>query len=173
MFFSRPIAILLSVSFITGCAVGPDYRKPDIALPDHYLGKAKLEKRNAVTNANLATWWNGFSDPQLSRFVLLALEQNLDIAQASARITQARAGLGAARAALLPSGNISAQATRNHQSLETPIGQLLNAVPGYDRNGNLYEANLSAGWELDVFGGLRREQAVSYTHLTLPTNREV
>ncbi len=163
MFFSRPIAILLSVSFITGCAVGPDYRKPDIALPDHYLGKAQLEKRNALSNAdlanaNLATWWNGFSDPQLTRFVLLALEQNLDIAQASARIAQARSGLGAARAALLPSGNISAQATRNHQSLETPIGQLLNAVPGYDRNGNLYEANLNAGWELDVFGGLRRER---------------
>lgn len=158
MFFYRPIALLLSVSFITGCAVGPDYRKPDIALPDHYLGQAQLEMRSAVSNANLATWWNGFGDPQLSRFVLLALEQNLDIAQTSARITQARSGLRTAHAALLPSGNVSAQATRNHQSLETPIGQLLNAVPGYDRNGNLYEANLSAGWELDIFGGLRRER---------------
>lgn len=118
----------------------------------------KLEKRNAISNANLATWWDGFGDPQLSRFVLLALEQNLDIAQASARIVQARSGIRAAHSALLPSGNISAQATKNHQSLETPIGQLLNAVPGYDRNGSLYEANLSAGWELDIFGGLRRGQ---------------
>lgn len=158
MFSRRPLALLLSASFVAGCAVGPDYKQPDIPLPDHYLGQAQLEKRSAITNANLATWWDGFGDPQLSRFVLLALEQNLDIAQASARIAQARSGLGSAHAALLPSGNVSAQATKNHQSLETPIGQLLNAVPGYDRDGSLYEANLSAGWELDVFGGLRRDQ---------------
>lgn len=158
MFFRRPLALLLSASIVAGCAVGPDYRKPDVALPDHYLGQVQVEKRNAISNANLATWWDGFGDPQLSRYVLLALEQNLDMAQASARIAQARSGLGAAHAALLPSGNVSAQATKNHQSLETPIGQLLNAVPGYDRDGSLYEANLSAGWELDVFGGLRRGQ---------------
>lgn len=158
MFSCRPLALLLSASFVAGCAVGPDYRKPDLALPDHYIGQTQLENRSAISNTDLATWWNGFGDPQLSRFVLLALEQNLDMAQASARIAQARSGLGMAQAALLPSGNVSVQATKNHQSLETPIGQLLNAVPGYDRDGSLYEANLSAGWELDVFGGLRRGQ---------------
>lgn len=156
--FSRPFALLLSASLVAGCAVGPDYRKPEVPLPDHYLGQTQLEQRSATSNANLATWWEGFGDPQLSRFVLLALDQNLDMAQASARIAQARSGLGSARAALLPSGQVNAQATRNHQSLETPIGQLLNAVPGYDRDGSLYEANLTAGWELDVFGGLRRGQ---------------
>jgi NodT family efflux transporter outer membrane factor (OMF) lipoprotein len=156
--FSRPLALLLSASVVAGCAVGPDYKKPEVPLPDHYLGQTQLEQRSATSNANLATWWEGFGDPQLSRFVLLALDQNLDMAQASARIAQARSGLGSARAALLPSGQVSAQAARNHQSLETPIGQLLNAVPGYDRNGSLYEANLTAGWELDVFGGLRRGQ---------------
>lgn len=154
----RPLALLLIASFVVGCAVGPDYKKPEIVLPDRYIGQAQLENRSTTANATLANWWDGFGDPQLSRFVLLALEQNLDMAQASARIAQARSGLGMARAALLPSANVGVQATRNRQSLETPIGQLLNAVPGYDRNGNLYEANLSAGWELDVFGGLRRER---------------
>jgi NodT family efflux transporter outer membrane factor (OMF) lipoprotein len=158
MFSCRPLALLLSASFVAGCAVGPDYRKPEVPLPDHYLGQTQLEMRSATSNANLATWWDGFGDPQLSHFVLLALGQNLDLAQAAARIAQARSGLGSAHAALLPSGNVSAQVTRNHQSLETPVGQLLNAVPGYDRDGSLYEANLSAGWELDVFGGLRRGQ---------------
>ncbi len=157
----RPLALLLSANFVVGCAVSPDYRKPDIALPDHYIGQAQLEKRSATANSTLANWWDGFDDPLLSRFVLLALEQNLDMAQASARIAQAQSGLGMARAALLPSGNLSAQAIRNRQSLETPIGQLLNAVPGYDRDSSLYEANLSAGWELDVFGGLRRERGAT------------
>ena len=156
MLIFRPLALLLTASFVTGCAVGPDYRKPDLRLPDQYIGQSQLDNRSALSNANLATWWEGFNDPQLSRFVSLALEQNLDMAQASARISQARSGLGSARAALLPSGNVSVEATKNHQSIETPLGQLLNAVPGYDRDGSLYEANLTAAWELDVFGGLHR-----------------
>jgi len=158
MFTIRLLALLMSASVVAGCAVGPDYRKPDIILADQFIGQTQLENRSAVSNATLAAWWDGFGDPQLSRFVLLALEQNLDMAQTSARIAQARSGLGSAEAALLPSGNASLQATKNRQSLETPIGQLLDAVPGYDRNGSLYEANLNAGWELDVFGGLRRGQ---------------
>ncbi|SPA14916.1 Outer membrane lipoprotein, efflux system [Cupriavidus taiwanensis] len=101
-------------------------------------------------------WWAGFGDPQLTRFVQLALEQNLDLAQAFARVTQARAGLGAANAALLPSGNITGQAARAYQSVETPLGRVLNTSPGFDRYGNAFEANASASWELDVFGGLRR-----------------
>ena len=87
---------------------------------------------------------------------MLALEQNLDLAQASARVMQARAGLGAANAALLPSGNVAGQAARAYQSVETPLGQVLNSPPDFDRYGNAYEANVSASWELDVFGGLRR-----------------
>jgi NodT family efflux transporter outer membrane factor (OMF) lipoprotein len=163
MLIFRPIAVLLSAGLITSCAVGPDYKKPDIAFSNQYIGQTQLEKRKAqsdgeLVNTDLATWWDGFSDPLLSRYVRLALEQNLDIAQATARISQAKSGLGAAHAALLPSANVSAQAIRNHQSLETPLGQLLNSTPGYDRNANLYEANLNASWELDLFGGLRREQ---------------
>jgi NodT family efflux transporter outer membrane factor (OMF) lipoprotein len=163
MFSLRSFALLISASVVAGCAVGPDYRKPDITLADQFIGQTQqLENRSAASNATLAVWWDGFDDPQLSRFVALALKQNLDMAQASARIAQARSGLGSAQAALLPSGNASVQAIKNRQSLETPLGQLLNAVPGYDRNGSLYEANLNAGWELDVFGGLRRGQEAAF-----------
>lgn len=163
MLISRPIAVLLSAGLITGCAVGPDYKKPDLTFSDQYIGQVQLEKRKAqsdceLANADFATWWDGFSDPLLSRYVRLALEQNLDIAQANARIVQAKSGLGVSHAALLPSANVNSQAIRNHQSLETPLGQVLNSTPGYNRNANLYEANLNASWELDIFGGLRREQ---------------
>lgn len=61
-----------------------------------------------------------------------------------------------ADAALLPTGNVSASAGRGYQSVETPLGQILHAIPGFDRWGNAYEANLGASWEIDVFGGLRR-----------------
>ncbi|HCL3427743.1 RND transporter [Pseudomonas aeruginosa] len=152
----RSIVLLLLASMATGCAVGPDYRRPDAPLPQHYMGQAASEHGQRVSATELATWWQGFDDPLLTRFVSLALEQNLDLAQAAARVTQARAGLGAANAALLPSGVISGSAARARQSVETPLGQVLNATPGYDRWGNAYEADLGASWEVDVFGGLRR-----------------
>lgn len=154
----RPLALLISASVLAGCAIGPEYTKPEVSLPDHFMGQAQIEQRNDKAIKDIVSWWDGFDDPILSRFVALALEQNLDIAQASARIAQARSGLTMAQAALLPSVNGTAQGTRVHQSLETPLGQLLNNVPGYDRNASMYEANLVAGWELDIFGGLRRER---------------
>lgn len=150
------LAVLLAGTLLVGCAVGPDYVRPRVEMPNHFQGQAEVDQRHAPGGAELATWWTGFGDPQLTRYVTLALEQNLDLAQASARVTQARAGLGAATAALLPSGNISGQAARAYQSVETPLGQVLNATPGFDRYGNNYEADFSASWELDVFGGLRR-----------------
>ncbi|WP_324726797.1 efflux transporter outer membrane subunit [Pseudomonas chlororaphis] len=152
----RPLALLVSASLMAGCAVGPDYQRPDAPLSDRYLGQSAVELRPVATPASLVAWWEGFGDPVLTDFVSKALEQNLDLAQASARVTQARAGLAAANAALLPSGNISGQAARSYQSIETPLGQVLNSTPGYDRYGSAYEVNLGAGWEIDVFGGLRR-----------------
>jgi len=156
MLLTRTLLLSALATLAAGCTVGPGYVRPDTALPDRYLGQAAIEQRQASASADFTVWWEGFGDPQLSRFITLALQQNLDLAQASARVTQARAGLGAANAALLPSGTISAQGARAYQSLETPLGQILNSKPGLDRHGNSYEANLAAGWELDVFGGLRR-----------------
>jgi NodT family efflux transporter outer membrane factor (OMF) lipoprotein len=152
----RALSALIVASLTAGCAVGPDYVKPDAPMPQRYLGQSAVDQRSASATADLGTWWTGFGDPQLTQFVTLALAQNLDLAQASARVMQARAGLGAANAALLPSGSVSGQAARAYQSIETPIGQILNASPNFDRLGSAYEANLGASWELDVFGGLRR-----------------
>jgi NodT family efflux transporter outer membrane factor (OMF) lipoprotein len=152
----RSLAALVVAGLSAACAVGPDYVRPDIPMPGQYLGQAAVDRRQAAARADLVTWWSGFGDPLLTRFVTLSLAQNLDLAQASARVTQARAGLGAANAVLLPAGNVSGQATRAYQSLETPLGQVLSSTPDFDRYGNSYEADLGASWELDLFGGLRR-----------------
>lgn len=152
----RTLVVMISTGLMAGCAVGPNYQRPEFSLSDRFLSQTAVDGRPARANAELIHWWTGFGDPQLTRFVTLALEQNLDLVQASARIAQARAGLGTANAALLPSGSASGQAGRAYQSVETPLGQVMNATPDFDRYGNSYEANLAAGWELDVFGGLRR-----------------
>ncbi|MDR3409956.1 MAG: TolC family protein [Formivibrio sp.] len=152
----RTLISLIVAGLSAGCAVGPDYIRPETPMPDHYLGQEAVEQRHANATADIVAWWDGFGDPQLTRFVTLALQQNLDFVQASARVAQARAGLGAADAALLPSGNIVGQAGRAYQSVETPLGQVLNSNPKFDRYGNTYEADVGVAWDLDVFGGLRR-----------------
>jgi len=156
MFPLRTLALIVSASLLAGCAVGPDYHRPDVPLSDRYQAQSAVQQRSAARPASFAVWWEGFDDPLLSQFVSSALAQNLDLAQATARMAQARAGLGAATAALLPSGNISGQAARAHQSVETPLGQVLSSTPDYNRYGNSYETDLNASWEIDVFGGLRR-----------------
>ncbi len=153
---TRTLIVLISTSLLAGCAAGPDYTRPELAMPEHFLGQVAVDRRPASTSVDLVAWWTGFGDPHLTRVVTLALEQNLDLAQAAARVAQARAGLGAATAALLPSGTIDAQAARAYQSVETPLGRVLDATPEFDRYGSAYEANLGASWELDLFGGLRR-----------------
>lgn len=158
----RSLAFLLSVGVLTGCAVGPDYRSPEIALSPTFIGQKGVDDRPVQHKADLTIWWAAFNDPLLTHFVALALEQNLDIAQAAARVAQSRAALRYADAALLPAANASINAARAYQSVETPLGQVLNAAPGFDRSGSSYEANLGAGWEIDVFGGLRRGREAAY-----------
>ncbi|CAM3280399.1 RND transporter [Pseudomonas floridensis] len=155
----RPLytyALVVSASLMAGCAVGPDYHRPDAPLADRYVARPDANPDSTGAAALNADWWKRFDDPVLNDLVCRALAQNLSLAQASAQLAQARAGLNTATAALLPSGNLNGQAARAYQSVETPLGQVLNATPGFDRYGNGYEANLNAAWELDVFGGLRR-----------------
>src|SRR5215216_2765582 len=153
---SHSLAFLLIASIVTGCALGPNYQPPEMVLSSRFLGQDDVEHREAQRTADLQAWWAAFDDPALTRFVSLALAQNLDIAQAAARVAQSRASLRQAGAALLPSGDVSAHGAKVYQSLETPLGQVLAATPDFDRIGSSYEANVGASWEVDVFGGLRR-----------------
>lgn len=156
------LPLLLAATMLSGCAVGPDYHRPTLSRPAAFMGAAAVEGRatssSAATSADMQRWWASFGDPVLTDLVTQALAQNLDIEQASARVRQARASLRSADAALLPSGGVSGQAAVAHQSLETPTGRIAQSVPGFDRDGELYEADISASWEIDLFGGLRRGQ---------------
>jgi len=152
----RFVPFLLSVGLLAGCAVGPDYRRPEIALTPDFVGAPRIANRQREGLTDLRAWWVAFGDPLMTSYVTAALEQNLDIAQAGARVAQARASLRLSTSALLPSVNGNAQAVKAYQSIETPLGQILSSSPDFDRSGNYYEADVGASWEIDVFGGLRR-----------------
>ena len=72
MSLRRSVAFLVSASLLASCAVGPVYKKPDVLLPDHFMGQAHLEQRKDKTVKDMVSWWDSFEDPQLSRFVSLA-----------------------------------------------------------------------------------------------------
>jgi NodT family efflux transporter outer membrane factor (OMF) lipoprotein len=76
-------------------------------------------------------------------------------------VTQARASLKSATAALLPSAEVTGQAARAHLSEQTALGEALQAAPGFRRDSNLFELDLGASWEIDLFGGLRRQREAS------------
>jgi NodT family efflux transporter outer membrane factor (OMF) lipoprotein len=154
---------LLSASLLGGCAVGPDYHRPTIAAPAAFMGTAAVANRAAPSPPLVGdgAWWSGFGDPVLTGLVEKALAQNLDVAQAVARVTQARAGLHEANAALLPSGNVTASAAALRLSKDTLQGQQLTAF-GVGRNQEAYEGDVGASWEIDLFGGLRRDREAAF-----------
>ncbi|WP_293372394.1 efflux transporter outer membrane subunit [Nevskia sp.] len=149
-----------------GCAVGPDYQRPTLDAPAHFNQQAALSARDTDASATSARWWQRFDDPVLTSLVAKALADNLDLAQVVAKVSQSRAMLGAATAALLPAGELSGQSVRFHQSLRSQLGQILDASsPDFDRNGSYNELNLGASWELDLFGGRRRAREAAMAEL--------
>ncbi|MGY3230357.1 NodT family efflux transporter outer membrane factor (OMF) lipoprotein [Luteibacter sp. HA06] len=157
----KPLALAVVATLIlSGCAVGPDYHRPTLDAPATFHA-ASLTAPGSRPAADLTQWWSSFGDPELSRLVLAAVSSNLTLEQARARVQQSRAMLTSSTAALLPSAGVEAYGARVRQSVETPLGQVLNAQPGFDRYANMYEGNLVAGWELDLFGGLRRGREAS------------
>jgi NodT family efflux transporter outer membrane factor (OMF) lipoprotein len=145
----------LLAGLLSGCAVGPNYQRTMVDAPNAFVGRAAIEKRQAAQPPDLARWWEGFNDPLLTRLVSEAESRNFEVAQALARVRQAKAGLNAATAALLPSGAVQASAGHVRTSIDTLLGAGVNKL-GFDRDYEAYEGDIVASWEIDVFGGLRR-----------------
>jgi len=146
---SRTPAIALAAGLMAACsAVGPDYTRPALQLPAGWrMGPAEAGE---ISNA---AWWDAFKDPALSRLVTDAIAGSLDLKAAVARVDQARAQYGLARSALFPQLNADASGQHTRASRNTLQG--LSLAPGHE-NYNLYDLDLSASYEIDVWGRLRR-----------------
>ena len=148
-------AIALGAS-VTGCAIGPNYQRPSVKLQPFHNAPS-VEARNVSRPAPvLDQWWTGFHDPELTRIVQRALDENLDLAAAMTRVQQARAAAQGAGAQRLPSGNLYAATTTLYQSTESMTGRFAANTPGYHRYQNYYDLGLAASWETDLFGSLKR-----------------
>lgn len=135
------LALLLAVP-LSACMVGPDYRRPEVELPAAW----RLAAAEAGEISNIA-WWDQFQDPVLSNLVRTALANNKDLEIATANVDQAFAQYGIVRSAQFPQVNAGASATRERSSANIRLGgQTLTD----------YGVNLSASFELDIWGRLRR-----------------
>ncbi|HKW34873.1 MAG TPA: efflux transporter outer membrane subunit [Candidatus Acidoferrum sp.] len=149
-------AALISAVLLAGCTVGPKYHPPSVQLQPFHNATAVTGGATDSSAQPLDTWWTGFQDPELTRIIQRALNQNLDLQAAVTRVEQARAVVKEAGAKRLPSGTLNAQAEAFRQSLESQVGRYSPVLPGFNRNQAYYDLNVGATWEADIFGGLKR-----------------
>src|SRR5437660_7877844 len=149
------LALALGAS-LTGCAVGPKYHRPTANLQPFHNAVSSEARTASLPAPTLDQWWTGFREPELTRIVKRALDENLDLAAAMTRVQQARAAARGAGAQRLPSGNLYASTTTLSQSTESMTGRAAAHLPGYDRHQNYYDLGVMASWETDLFGGLKK-----------------
>ncbi|MGN6732451.1 MAG: efflux transporter outer membrane subunit [Candidatus Binatia bacterium] len=143
----------------TGCSVGPDYRPPENAAPAVWQ---EAQQNGIDTQAGeLAEWWKEFKDPMLDGLVERAVKNNLDLRIAEARVREERASLAATSAGLWPTLDVSGSYSRNRASqnaVGSPTqGAVVAPIGGRQLEQNFFKTGFDSRWEIDVFGGTRRQ----------------
>ena len=158
-----PAAAAIAALFVASCAVGPDFKRP----PPPAVSRFTAEPLPAATTATAAPggdaqrfvaggeisaqWWSLFRSPALDALIAQALKSNPDLQSAQAALRVAKENVYAQEAAYFPTIGANLDASRNHNSsVLSPT--LFSYVPYF----NLYSAELTANWTLDVWGGNRR-----------------
>ncbi len=148
------LAAVAASAWLGGCTVGPAYRPPASHAPTQWWGGSS---GNDVTYGGTvnATWWSAFDDPELSSLVDRLARQNLDLREAAERIRQSRAQTGIAASQGLPSLDANDQYTRVRLNPKI-LGALVVPQPTAPVAFDLFQDDLSAAWEIDLFGRVRR-----------------
>jgi outer membrane protein, multidrug efflux system len=151
------LALLCAALVLSGCTMGPNYRRPTVAVPPTYRG-AVPDSTPQTETASLGDqkWWDIFQDEQLRALIRTALQQNYDVQIAASRILEAKAQLGITRADQFPTlsagagiADVRSARSKFLPAFETSTGQV----------------NLSAAWELDFWGKFRRATEAARANL--------
>ena len=115
---TRVIMILLLLAALLGCAVGPNYRRPDMAVPQQWAHADQPGLSAGVVA--ILQWWHTLQDPMLDALIERAVHTNLDLRIAAARVREARALRGVAAADQFPTVTLSSSYSRNRRSENVP-----------------------------------------------------
>lgn len=166
---ARTAVTLASGLMLAGCAVGPDYRQPEMAVPDKW---ASVGAMTPASRPELAQWWTRLNDPLLDALIDEAVAGNLDVATARAKVREARALYRQAAGTAWPSLRASVSGTRSggpgrmspgassttSSTASSTTSSTTNINSGTGNAGDLFQAGFDASWELDLFGANRRAQ---------------
>lgn len=158
---TRLFVVIAALGGLSGCLLGPDYQRPEMALPDTFRAEkasaASLGNAAVVPSASVAgsgvevrvDWWVLFNDPALNDVVSTAQKNNADVMIAFARLGQAEALARQAGAALYPTLNMTASGVR--ASSGTAV-----SPSGVGFQTNTVQLGLVTSYEIDVWGRVRR-----------------
>ncbi|MBF5010683.1 efflux transporter outer membrane subunit [Burkholderia pseudomultivorans] len=154
----RPLSAAVAVAtavLLAGCAVGPDYHRPDTSIPAAFKeAPAGWKVAQPADRADRGPWWTVYNDPQLNALIDKLNASNQTIAQSAAAYRQARALVTEARAAYFPTVGLSASGSRSRtpraSSSSSTFGGSSSAI------GNSYSVGLDASWEPDLWGKVSR-----------------
>jgi NodT family efflux transporter outer membrane factor (OMF) lipoprotein len=170
-------SLSLGVLLVSGCSVGPNYRRPDDVLAASWLEAQRAEFDTQP--ATLVNWWTEFNDVELNSLVERAVNSNLDIAIAEARVRESRASQLLSEAGEWPTVDLSGSYSRNRSSENAVAARGQGAVGTPRSTSNLeqdlFRTGFDAGWEIDVFGGTRRsiEAARANVEASIEDRRDV
>jgi len=160
--------LVLCLLYVGGCAVGPNFFRPQTAVPDAWVGASAVSTTQPSTaETDLRQWWTAFGDAKLTSLIEQASSSNLDLRIATSRIHQARASRGIAASGIGPTVDASgsfrrSQASAGDRDVKSPTV-------------NNYQTGFDAGWEIDIFGGVRRgiEAADAELQATVENRRDI
>jgi multidrug efflux system outer membrane protein len=145
------VTILLTLCLLCGCAVGPDYQRPEYPTPSTFRGEGPgIPTQPAEASFGDLKWFEVFKDPELQKLIEIALKENYDVQIAAQRVLQAREQVTIQRSYLFPSVGANA----GIESLRTSERGVLPFVPRFERTSGYIAGDLS--WEIDFFGRIRR-----------------
>jgi outer membrane protein, multidrug efflux system len=141
----KSVALAVSIVLTAGCAVGPNYKQPQVSAPEQYR-EVQGPPAPGASIADLP-WWEIFGDEALKGLIDEALRNNYDVRIAAARVEEARARAGIARSEFFPSVGYGGGWGRGLTSVFVQPGSTTQ---------DAWNANVNFGWELDVWGRIRR-----------------
>jgi multidrug efflux system outer membrane protein len=147
----RTFLILLLLVMISGCLLGPDYRRPEYPAPSTFRGAGPpVPVQPEEVSFGDLKWFEVFKDAKLQELIRIALAENYDVQIAAQRVLAAREQVTIQRSYLFPTLNAGGQM----ESLRTSERGLMGPAPRQERLAGLVYGDLS--WELDFFGRIRR-----------------
>ena len=150
-------AILLFI--LTGCMVGPDYKRPGVDVPQSW----RFEDKEAKDVVN-TLWWEQFNAPVLNDLIRIALQENKDVKIAAARVEQFLGQYGTTRAFLFP--QIGAGASAGRQRLSQSTGPVpYERDPSINTSFDNYDIFVNVNWEIDLWGKIRRATEAARANL--------